>query len=76
MWWTTILLANAAAAAERLTFLSAIPPYTKCAESTLTWAGGTPPYKIMCKDKYANLRTIQGHLNETTYKFMVDFPSG
>lgn len=74
MLWITFALLSVATA-EPVTFLSAVPPYTKCMESVLTWQGGAPPYSVKAKAD-GNFRLIQQHWNDTTYKFFVDFEEG
>lgn len=74
MLWTTLALLSVATA-EPVTFLSAVPPYTTCMESVLTWQGGAPPYAVKAKVD-GNFRIIQQHWNDTTYKFVVDSQPG
>lgn len=67
------------ASAKPVTFISAEPTYTVCNESVLTWADGAPPYAVKAKigpDNDRKFRTIQQHLNTTTYTFFVDLPAG
>lgn len=67
------------ATAKPVTFISAEPTYTVCNESLLTWADGEPPYAVKAKigpDDDRKFRTLQQHLNTTSYRFYCDLPAG
>lgn len=65
--------------AKPVTLISAVPVYTQCKATRLTWEEGVAPYTIKAKvgnDSDPQYRTIHANVTDLTYEFYVDFPGG
>lgn len=74
MLWLAIILLTAVAA-DPVRWISIDPPLTQCAQSTLSWQGGEPPYWIQLHVDGVD-RNLVPLTNETSYNWTCDYTAG